>query len=420
MYSENTWYNLDNQAIIYPAVSDKRNTNVFRLSCELTESIIPKVLQNVAEQTLNDFPYYKMILRRGLFWFYLESSQQEIVVEKEATRPCGEIFHVQKKDYLFKISYYKTRINLEVFHALADGGGAIEFLKSLVYNYLVEVKKTQLPSPMPVMERKAHPVSQAEDAFLKHYAKGGDKTLEKKSKAYTIGGSMLPYNDVRVLSASFLSKELITLAREKEVSITSYITALFMCAIYEEMMPNRFRKKDISITTPVDLRRMFPSATFRNFFTVVDIRYNFADLPTDFDSVLMSVDKQLKEKTQKDQLEKAINYNMAAQKNIVARAVPLIIKNFVLKAIYKYREKESTTTITNLGVISMPDELSPYINNFQALINPTSTHRIKMAITSYKDTMVVNFTSRIEETSIEKFFIRHLANNGVNITLTTN
>lgn len=34
------------------------------------------------------------------------------------------------------MTYYKYRINLEVFHVLTDGMGGINFLKELTYQYL--------------------------------------------------------------------------------------------------------------------------------------------------------------------------------------------------------------------------------------------------------------------------------------------
>ena len=34
------------------------------------------------------------------------------------------------------MTYYGCRINLEVFHSLTDGNGALNFLKELTYQYL--------------------------------------------------------------------------------------------------------------------------------------------------------------------------------------------------------------------------------------------------------------------------------------------
>lgn len=37
---------------------------------------------------------------------------------------------------MFRVTYYKNRINLEVFHVLTDGMGGINFLRELTYQYL--------------------------------------------------------------------------------------------------------------------------------------------------------------------------------------------------------------------------------------------------------------------------------------------
>ena len=72
---------------------------------------------------------------------------------------------------LFEVTYYKKRINFEVFHVLTDGTGATEFLKELVKDYLYLVHKeegleqiTLLPEDMTVQD-------QEDDSFLKYYSK---------------------------------------------------------------------------------------------------------------------------------------------------------------------------------------------------------------------------------------------------------
>ncbi|HAD20370.1 MAG TPA: hypothetical protein DCF42_08245, partial [Lachnospiraceae bacterium] len=52
------------------------------------------------------------------------------------TYPCRYINAEANKNYLFRVTYFRRRINLEVFHVLTDGMGAINFLKELLYQYL--------------------------------------------------------------------------------------------------------------------------------------------------------------------------------------------------------------------------------------------------------------------------------------------
>lgn len=75
------WERLDNAAKIFPSASDKDRTQVFRFSCELTEPVEKEVLQRAVDKTLEDFPLYRSVLKRGLFWYYLEESNLKPEVE---------------------------------------------------------------------------------------------------------------------------------------------------------------------------------------------------------------------------------------------------------------------------------------------------------------------------------------------------
>ncbi len=75
-------------------------------------------------------------MRRGLFWYYFEENTQIPQVQRENTYPCRYLDPHGNQRFLFRVSYYERRINLEVFHALTDGLGAVNFLKSLTRRYL--------------------------------------------------------------------------------------------------------------------------------------------------------------------------------------------------------------------------------------------------------------------------------------------
>ena len=68
----NGWQRLDNAAKIFPSNSTKSDTKVFRFCCELTEPVDPVLLQPALEATLESFPLYRAVLKRGLFWYYFE------------------------------------------------------------------------------------------------------------------------------------------------------------------------------------------------------------------------------------------------------------------------------------------------------------------------------------------------------------
>ena len=78
----------------------------------------------------------------------------------------------KNRNYLFRVTYYKYRINLEVFHVLTDGMGGINFLKELTYQYLrlvhPELRRDENDS------LNHHTSLNREDSFLKNYKKTAD------------------------------------------------------------------------------------------------------------------------------------------------------------------------------------------------------------------------------------------------------
>lgn len=412
------WYHLDNAANIFPAVSNERNTNVFRLSCELNENIDKVILQQALDLAMKNFEHFRVIMRRGLFWFYLEETSLSPQVVFETERPCSRLFYKNIPNLLFSVSYYRRRINLEVFHAVSDGNGAFSFLRSIVYHYILIKHKRELKSP-PALDRLPPPVLGLEDSFAHHY-NPDERQAPKHKRAYTIAGTVLPSNSIGIISGSVPTDQMLALAKRNSTTVTVYLAALLICSIYEELMPRRAMNKPIGVNLPVDLRGHFSSETSRNFFGVVEVVYNFHGKPADFADVLKSVSEQLTEKVKTDALSKRISYTTGVQKNIFARFVPLALKNLILGAAYRHSEHSTTTALSNLGRMTMPEALIPYISSFHCLLNATLLHRIKLCVISYGNTLIMNFTSCIAETKAQKYFFRRLVENGVAVTITSN
>lgn len=110
-----------------------------------------------------------MKLKRGFFWYYFEENKRQPFVEQESSWPCRYIDPKSNQLYLFRVSYYGARINLEVFHAVTDGMGAVNFLKELTAGYL-ELKRGGRSRDVGPGEGES---AQTEDSYLKHYRKCG-------------------------------------------------------------------------------------------------------------------------------------------------------------------------------------------------------------------------------------------------------
>ena len=77
------WFKLDNVAKIFPPVSNKKDSKVFRFTCVLKEEIENDILQDSVNEALIYFPNFKSILKQGFFWHYLETTDFNPIVKEE-------------------------------------------------------------------------------------------------------------------------------------------------------------------------------------------------------------------------------------------------------------------------------------------------------------------------------------------------
>ena len=138
------WLRLDNASKIYPAIKDRELTSVFRIAVELKKRIKAKEFLEAVREIEERFPYYKVKLKAGFFWYYLEPHKQPITVIPDRGIPCRAF---DKKDLMFRVLAKDNKISVEFSHILTDGNGAFEFLKTLLIVYfqkcLVPIPKRQ-------------------------------------------------------------------------------------------------------------------------------------------------------------------------------------------------------------------------------------------------------------------------------------
>ena len=125
------WEKLDNTANLFPVIAGENMSNTYRLAVVLKEPIQKELLQAALDEVLPKVPGFRLRLRSGFFWYYLEENDKPAPrVEEENTYPCRFIHTNQNNSFLFRVTYFDCRINLEVFHVLADGTGGMAFLRS--------------------------------------------------------------------------------------------------------------------------------------------------------------------------------------------------------------------------------------------------------------------------------------------------
>lgn len=411
---EKRWMTLDQAGKLFAATSSKYDTKVFRIACELQEEVDAELLKKVLKDTLVLFPLYRSILKRGIFWYYLELSDIEPSVTEEKNPPCSPIYNKDEKKLLFEVTYYHRRINLEVFHALTDGTGAIDFMKVLVQNYLKE-KYPHILKDAPLVEYDASNAEKLDDSFDRHYDHTRKNKSSKLVRAYQFHGSHFTEKRIQIVEGQLSVKKVVDLAHTYHTTVTTFLIANLLCAIHDTV-PDRQRKKPVVISIPVNLRNYFVSKSARNFFGLVEIGYLFSEKKDYFEDVIAFVDQKLKEELTQEKIEGRMNRMSSMEHHPIARILPLPFKNFFIRVAIEVTDVGSTASISNLGKIVMPKEYAPYIHLFDSFI---WNNKLQACISSYEDQMVISFSSSFVSTDVQKKFFRSFTEREIPVTIVT-
>jgi len=416
--SETKWHKLDNTANVFPVISNKTYSSVYRVAVHLKQEIDEVILQEALLETLPWFSSFDVKLKHGAFWHYFETNKKQPQVEREQTYPCAFIDPNTNNQFLFKVTYFGKRINLEVFHAITDGTGALTFLKALTYNYIKLAHKDALSEDalnLPIVDV----VSDIEDSYHKNYRKRSYPKYKTK-KAYKLRGDRLPVFTMSVIHGYVKIANLLELCKQKHVSLTQYISTLIIWCIYKEYMNEQPHKKPIQVNIPVNLRSFFNSTTEMNFFSYINVGITISKSDYTFDEMLDIVLQQFKNQLTKDNLSKTISDNVATEKNIFVRVSPLVFKDIGVKIAYVSSTKANTFVLSNLGKIEVYDEFKEYIDAFEALISVSKSEPIKCSMCTFDDKLVFTFTSILRDPYLQRAFFRYLSNEGLSVMIESN
>ncbi|WP_276668905.1 hypothetical protein [Eubacterium pyruvativorans] len=413
------WEKLDNSALLFPAIATETMTNTYRISCVLREEVRPELLQQALDLLLPKFPGFDVCLRTGVFWYYLERNNHPAPpVEEENTYPCGAIHPSRNRHYLFRVTYFRSRINLEVFHVLADGTGAIGFLRELVYQYLrlshpgLREKLGDGLAPETSLNR--------EDDFVRNYRRKHRKNY-KMGRAFRIRGERLPKNGVGVTIGYMPLDRLKEVARTQYgLTVNEYLVAAFTWSTYQENARKVSRKHPIRVAVPVNLRPFFRSITTKNFFVVVSAEFAPVRDEYTFRDIARIVREDLARQITKENLEAVFSYNVSNQDIAAARFVPLPLKRLAIRLVYNKIALANTATITNIGRFEVGEDYRPYISMFSGLLPFSRGQEIKGVISSCGDTLALSFSSAFSERVIQRGVFRRLAADGIPVRVETN
>lgn len=440
--NQSKWVRLDFASNIFLAAMTHRDTKVFRLSAEVTEAVDPDLLQIALEKVYDQYRLYHSVLRRGFFWYYLQESNLRPEVRVDSKSPCRPIYHFDRKELLFRVLYLNRRISLEVFHVLSDGTGAMWFFQDLMREYLL----LKYPGKNEQDLEKSTYIheSSSEDSFARHFRHAEQRTFKQeaqsalrsfrqvgskakqflfpknktnKKKVYRYKGTYTPDNRPRVVELEMPVKSIISQAKAMGVSVTIYLTALFIKSLHESV--DDFEGGEtITVSVPVNLRQFFPSTSARNFFSVTMISYTYKkNRENSLNEICQELKADFNPQLEIEHLENTLKELVYFEYHPISRIVLRPIKDFALKIVNYFNNRNITIAISNLGRVNF----SPLVDQWvKQVFFHTIAVRPQFCAISHNDVMTITFTSPFVETDIYQNYAKYLTDLGIPVTTTVN
>ena len=411
------WRRLDNSAKIFPISAGKKYSTVFRLSVVLKEKIDARILEKAVNIALEKYKYFKVRMKEGFFWNYFEYNPKKPIIEEEKEYPCKYIEPSRNHQYLFKVTYFDCKINIDIFHSLTDGNSGVIFFREIIYNYL------ELSHPEKFKEelRTVRKVDiSTEDSYIKNYDKKAKGNLSTK-KAYKLKGRKIKLGAISAIHEIIDLDKLKQECKKANATITQYLTAVLLYCIYTENYLKNKGKRHIKVCIPINLKKYFPSNTISNFFSYMTVEAEMEEnsLHT-FEKILDFVKNEFKEKLTQEEIQKTMSNNVKLGINPFIKAIPLFLKKPIVRLSYLEIRKYTTTTFSNIGRIGIIGKYQEYIDEFFMLIAPEPVEKIKCSACSFENKIVFTFTSILDDANIERKFYEFLQEKNIPVRIESN
>lgn len=421
------WYSLDNSSKIFPATTSDGRKNTFFLSAVLKEEVNKEILEQAVNEVLKRFPSFCVRLKRGMFWYYLEENTKPFKLTEENANFLETFDEKENNNYLFKVSAFEKKITITFFHAITDGNGGIEFLKALVFEYLLLLgKPVKREGIIKNLEAPALN-SETEDTSVLVSSTDKNVKLPKDKKAFRTSGTPFEYDGQGVIIGSIKVDELKEVTKKYNVTITCYLTAVLIYSIYQAFIQNKKQSislkknnKNVVVFIPVNMRKVFGGETLRNFLGYIRLNHDF-NIEVSFEEILNSCKKQMKDKLTEENMKKLVSDNVKIEKNFFLRIMPLFIKDLAIRLSYsRLGDCLHTCNLSNLGSVDIPKSMKEYVEDIYFILDVGAKTKTNVSVVGYLDHINVCFARFFKETELERLFFKHFSDLGMNIKIISN
>lgn len=397
---------IDYSAILFFSQLRPNHSNAFRISAVFREPVCPEKLNQALDQVYGRFPSIFASFQPG-FFNYITVPLSQPPRAKPDPGLLRTMTETELKKSAIRIFYQERTLSMEIFHAVADGYGAIQAFRALIAAYLYCKAGISSPEQQQLLEQEPDWQEELRDAYLDH----GDEKIGSVPNhyAYQPPGKDRDWQ-VKYTSNAFETRALLAAARARGATLTAFLSCLMAESIMDiQLREAPSRLLPVRIMMPVDLRRLFPCKTLRNYvlYGLPTLEPEDATLPRE--ERMLRFQQQLKQQSTAAYLLPQVARNVRIQNSLFYRCIPRAIKCTVMRIAYDLcGEPNSSITLTNLGPFSLSPELAEHVKDVDLTMTPRRRAPYNCSILSYGDSTHINICRFGAEPDLENIFFQKL------------
>ena len=399
---------IDNSAILYLALIRKDHTNIFRFTLTMTQEVDPDMLQTAVDRVYHRFPMIFAGFRPGFFKYI----QVQAEVPPQVMPDPGCLITMTPKEIAecaYRVYYRENLIIVEGFHALSDGYGIAASFSTLAAEYLSLRYGLQIPTGYPVLDCTEMPSeAELEDSYLKY---ADARPLHMPSRySYQLPGREASHDVIHEAPSWIPLGDVLKASKQHGISLTALLSAVMAASVMEvQQLAGGKMQRPVRIMVPIDLRRIFPSKTLRNFILYALPTMEPEEAGLSIRELALKFSGQIKDHLRKENLAGIISYNVKTQNSPLYKILPSKVKCGLMRLAYRFfGESNSSITFTNLGNIALPEAMLPYVQSVRLTMTPRARSPYNCGMFSYNGQFFINVCRFPEESRLEDIFYSKL------------
>ena len=389
----------------YASTLNERQPSTFRVSAHLKEPVNPQVLQQAVNDLMRRLPFLNGRLRRGFLHYYHEILADPPQIVPDMSEAQFTDYYNHGGGHMLRFLYGERHMTVELTHSICDGRGLTQITRALLLRYFELLGVTVEDIGDITSCSDSMYAEEAEDGFRRYAndAKAKSEMLSSGAKTYQLTAPKA--NKVRVVSRSFSASKLKAAAKEQGATISEYILAHIFQAIASQRNAEG-DEKPIAGMVPIDCRAFFPTKTFRSFVSAITITMpETKDVP----EMVRQIRPQFT-KINKEFLQNEINSLQKLYDR--ARFVPRALVKLVMMAITSAEAKETTSGLSNIGLVRLPKEIGQRVENMEFVIDLEETTALFFSCIAVGDKLTLTATTRMDSDEIVEAVHRGIKSGG--------